>query len=344
MWFLYFLLTLFILSVLVIIHEGGHFFVARASGIKVLEFSVGMGPAIISHTSQKSGIKYSFRALPFGGYVQMDGEDGESADSNAFYKKPVSKRLATVLAGPVMNILTGFLCMFILVCISTPASCIIADFQEGAISPESGLCVGDEIVKVGNVRVHNGSDLVYEIIYNGNKPLDLTVKRNGETIVLKEVVFPTEESEGVVFGNYDFKLYAMKKTFGNIISQSFFRSVNAVKMVFDTLKDLIGGRFGVDSFSGPVGMTSTVGEAASAGFSSILYLVTIISVNLGIMNLLPLPALDGGRIVMLLIEAVTRRPVNRKVEGYINAAGLSILLGFMFFVTAKDVISLFVPK
>ncbi|MBO4791369.1 MAG: site-2 protease family protein [Clostridia bacterium] len=345
MWILYFLLTLFLLSILVVIHEGGHFLVARLSGIKVLEFSVGMGPALLSRTSKKSGIKYSLRTLPFGGYVQMDGEDGESADENAFYRKPVRKRLATVLAGPVMNILFGFLCMFILVCISTPVSTVIAGFQEDARSPEFGLMEEDRIIAVNGTPVHNGNDLVYEIMYQGNKPLDLTVVRNGEKIILSGVkfpVYPTEETDGVELGRYDFVLYAMRKTPGNILSQAFFRSVNTVKMVFDTLKDLITGRFGVEAFSGPVGITSAVGEAASAGFSSILYLITVISVNLGIMNLLPLPALDGGRIIMLLIEAVIRRPVNRKVEGYINTAGLVVLLGFMFFITAKDIFKLFI--
>ena len=344
MWILYFLLTLFLLSILVVIHEGGHFLIARLSGIKVLEFSVGMGPALLSRTSKKSGIRYSLRALPFGGYVQMDGEDGESADDNAFYKKPVWKRLATVLAGPVMNILFGFFCMFVLVCISTPVSTVIADFQDGATSKDTGLMKEDRIVAVNGARVRNGNDLVYEIMYQGAEPVDLTVVRNGEKIILRGVVFPVypvEETDGVELGQYDFILYAMRKTPGNILSQAFFRSVNTVKMVFDTLKDLITGRFGIEAFSGPVGITSAVGEAASAGFSSILYLITVISVNLGIMNLLPLPALDGGRIIMLLIEAVIRRPVNRKVEGYINTAGLVVLLGFMFFITAKDIFKLF---
>ena len=127
-----------------------------------------MGPALLSRTSKKSGIKYSLRALPFGGYVQMDGEDGESADENAFYRKPVRKRLATVLAGPVMNILFGFLCMFILVCISTPVSTVIAGFQEDARSPEYGLMEEDRIVAVNGTPVHNGNDLVYEIMYQGN--------------------------------------------------------------------------------------------------------------------------------------------------------------------------------
>ncbi|MBP5173847.1 MAG: site-2 protease family protein, partial [Clostridia bacterium] len=207
MWILYFILTLFLLSILVVIHEGGHFLVARLSGIKVLEFSVGMGPALLSRTSKKSGIKYSLRALPFGGYVQMDGEDGESADENAFYRKPVRKRLATVLAGPVMNILFGFLCMFILVCISTPVSTVIADFQDGATSKDTGLMKEDRIVAVNGARVRNGNDLVYEIMYQGNKPLDLTVVRNGEKIILSGVkfpVYPTEETDGVELGRYDF--------------------------------------------------------------------------------------------------------------------------------------------
>lgn len=341
MWFLYLLLTLFLLDILVVLHEGGHFLVARLCGIKVLEFSVGMGPKVLSRVSKKSGIRYSFRAFPIGGYVQMEGEDGESDEQGSFSSMPLYKRFATVLAGPFVNILIGFLCMFFIVLFSTPVSTVVADFQEGATSPGYGLTAGDKIIKVGPTRVHSGSELVYEILNRGYEPVDLTVVRDGEKIVLPGVVFPTEEEEGTSFGRYDFILYAMRKTPGNLLEQAFFRSVSTVKMVFDSIGGLITGRFGVDSVSGPIGITSAVGEAAKTGFSSLFYLFTVISVNLGIMNLLPLPALDGGRILMLLIELVIRRKVKPEVEGYINFAGMVILLTLAVLITAKDIIKLF---
>ncbi len=339
--FLYLLLTFLLIGILVVFHEGGHFLTARASGIKVNEFSVGMGPAILSRESKKSGVRYSLRALPIGGYVAMEGEDGDSDNPDAFCNKSIPRRLLTVAAGPVTNFLLGFLCMLIIVCLTTPVSTVVASFIEGATSPEYGLCENDRIVAVNGTPVHTGNELVYEIIMKGDRPVDLTVVRDGEKIVVSGVVFPTDEEKGVQFGEYDFVLYAERKTPGVLIKHSFFRSVSTVKMVFDSIAQMITGRFGLEAVSGPVGMSEAVGEAVSAGFMTLFYLFAVISVNLGVMNLLPLPALDGGRILLLLISAVIRRPINKKVEQYITGGSMIILLAFMAFITVKDIIHLF---
>ncbi len=342
--FLYLLLTLLLLSVLVFLHEGGHFLVARLNKITVNEFSIGMGPKIFSYRSEKSGIIYSVRALPIGGFVSMAGEDEASEDPNAFCNKNVWRRISTVLAGPVTNIIVGFLGMLVLVALTGPATNIVAAFLDDATSVNHGLQIDDKIVAVEGVKTHTGNEVVYEITYQGDKPLDITVIRNGDKIVIEDVVFPTVEENGVTLGNYDMLFYGISeadRSFSIIISHTFWRTYSTAKMVWDSLADLIGGRFGLDAISGPIGMTELVGSALATGWESLLYLWVIISVNLGVMNLLPLPALDGGRLMFLLWEAITRKPVNKTVESYINAAGLLILMAFMLIITFKDIFKLF---
>ncbi len=341
---LYLLLTLLLLGVLVFLHEGGHFLFARLNGITVNEFAIGMGPKIFSRVSEKSGIRYSIRALPIGGFVSMAGEDEASDDVNAFCNKNVWRRISTVLAGPATNILVGFVGMLVLVLLTVPASNIVAVFSENSTSDDCGLMINDKITAVNGVKTHTGNEVAYEITYQGDEPLDITVVRNGETIVLENVSFPKVEESGVVLGTLDFQFWGVgdgDKDLGLILSHTFWRTYSTAKMVWDSLADLVSGRFGLDAVSGPIGMTELVGSALATGWESLLYLWVIISVNLGVMNLLPLPALDGGRLIFLLWEAITRKPVNRKIEAYINAAGLLILMAFMLIITFKDIFKLF---
>lgn len=381
---LYLLLTLLLLSIMVVIHELGHFLFAKLFRVTVLEFSVGMGPAIFTTKKRKekkgatgdieiadtfrhadpsstnvspnketligenSKTAFSIRALPIGGYVSMAGEDDSSDDVNAFCNKPVWQRFIITVAGAVMNILLGVICMFALVGIESAqdgylASNTIYDFQENSISDkgEAALVAGDTVIKVDGVRVHTGNELVYEIMNSGYEPIDLVVIRNGAELTLKDVVFPTEENTGVVFGNYDFIMQAEKADFKTIMKHSFFRSFSTVKVIIDSLSDLIKGRYGADAVSGPVGMAGAVGEATKSGINSILYLFTLITMNLGVFNLLPIPALDGGRLVFLLIEGITRKPVKKEIEQAVNTAGIMILMALMLFITVKDIFNLF---
>ena len=341
---LYLLITLLLLSVLVFLHEGGHFLVARINKITVNEFAIGMGPKIFSRVSKKSGIRYSIRALPLGGFVSMAGEDEASDDVNAFCNKNVWRRISTVIAGPITNILVGFLGMLVLVALTCPATNIVAAFFDDATSDDCGLQINDKIVAVNGVKTHTGNEVVYEITYQGDEPLQLTVIRNGVKILIEDVIVPTVEENGVVLGSYDMQFYGIDEnevTFDIVISHTFWRTYSTAKMVWDSLADLITGRFGLDAISGPIGMTELVGSAISTGWESVLYLWVIISVNLGVMNLLPLPALDGGRLVFLFWEAVTRKPVNKNIESYINAAGLLILMALMLLITFKDIFKLF---
>ncbi len=350
----YILIALLIFGSLVLIHELGHFLVARAFRVTVNEFSIGMGPKIVSRVAKKSGIRYSLRMLPIGGYVSMAGENEASDDVNAFSNKKVWQRILVVLAGPAMNILLGFLSMFLMVSLTVAngsplASTTVAQFQDGAESSKYGLMIDDEILKVGNVYVHTGDEVVYEIMNNTKivndryATTDLLVMRDGQRVKLENVVFPIlkDDQTGVVFGNYDFKFYGIQGDFGTLCKNAFWRSLSTVKMIWDSLIDLVTGRYGLNAMSGPVGITKQIGTAVKSGGTTLLYLFTVITMNLGVFNLIPFPALDGGQLFFLLIEGVRRKPLKQEVIGTINFVGISLLLLLMVFVTIKDVIGLF---
>ena len=211
----------------------------------------------------------------------------------------------------------------------------------GSLSENCGLQINDEVIKVNSTRVHTYDELNYEIANQGYKPMTFTVLRNGEKVVLKDVIVPSYMSEGAVLGNMDFLIYREAEFgFFTVIKHTWFRSVSTVKMVYDSLFGLFSGRFGVEAVSGPVGITKVVGQAASYGFVPLLNLVVIISINLGVMNLLPIPALDGGHIFIYLIEVVRRKPMKRELEGIINLVGLVLMLALAVLVAIKDIIAL----
>lgn len=341
------ILALIIFGFLIFIHEGGHYTAARIFKVSIREFAIGMGPKLFTKVSKKTGIAYSLRALPIGGFVAMEGEDSESDDENAFHKKPVWQRIIITAAGAFMNIVVGIIVMsLIVICSKEPlASNVIAQFdydENGVCYAESaGLMIDDEIVSVGGVSAHIGDEAVYEIMRKGIDPVTITVRRNGEKIKVTDIVFPTFEEEGTTFGTIDFKVYAEERNFANVAKHAFFRSVSTVRMIWESLIDLLTGRYGIQAVSGPVGVTKALGEAADQGFESLVYLAVVISMNLGIVNLLPLPALDGGRLVFQIIELIRGKPVKVEIEGYIHFAGLVLLMILMVLIAVKDVIGLF---
>lgn len=401
--FLYIILTLVLLSIMVVIHELGHFLFAKLFGVKVLEFSVGMGPALFTTKKKKENTdieiseQYSFtgesqnsentienstsakseaensdtepddgkttfsvRALPIGGYVSMLGEDGDSDDERAYCNKKPWQKILISFAGPAMNIILGILCMCLLVGLdagrggmlasNTVAKFVtevqnedgeIVDFSSTSDKCENPLMVGDTIIKVDGVSIHTGNELVYEVSHKAHEPVDLVVIRNGEKITLSGVVFPTYETEGVTFGDIDFVVLGEDANAKNILKHAFFRSFSTVKMVVDSIVDMFSGRYGIESVSGPVGVASVVEEAASAGFYSLLYLFTFITMNLGIFNLLPFPALDGGHLVFHFYELIFRKPVKKEFEQMVNMIGITILMAFALFITCKDIFNLF---
>lgn len=327
---------------LVIIHELGHFLTARFFGVTIKEFAVGMGPKIFSHVSKKSNIRYSLRLLPFGGFVSMAGEDETSDDKNALTNKPVWQRLIIMAAGSVMNMLFGFLIVFALVIASDSlGDTQINYFVESSQTDSYGLQAGDIITKVNGKRVHIADQLAYEILFEGVDPIDITLIRNGETLIVKNVVFPTETNGGMTFGTIDFKVCPVDKSIGSVIKFTFWRSVAYVNLIWRSLVYLVSGKIGLESVSGPVGVTAAIGDAAKNGLSQLGFLCSIIALNLGIFNLFPLPALDGGRMVFLIIEFVRGKPIKRETEGMIHFVGLAILMLLMVVIAFKDIIQLF---
>ena len=249
--------------------------------------------------------------------------------------------MGIILAGPAMNIILGFVLMLVLVIgQGNLIGTTVARFDEGAISSE-WLEPGDEIVKIGKTKVYTFQDVIYEIMHEGYDPVDITVVRDGEKILLEDVNFPIVVEQGVEFGKYDFVPYLDESTPINYLKHAFSRSVSTVKMVFDSIGDLLGGRYGIEAVSGPVGVTGVIVDAAKRGIFTLLYVVIVISINLGVFNLIPFPALDGGRFFIYLIELLRGKPIKKEVEGYINFAGLMILFAFMAFIIVKDVFGLF---
>lgn len=350
------LVTIFIFGLLIFIHELGHYIVARRCKVGIIEFAIGMGPKIYSWEGKVN--TFSLRLLPIGGFVSMVGEYSDEIAEKDRYKTPLEKiavwkRMLIAIAGPTMNILLGFLVMAILVVSGKSIySTTIAKFADGAKSSEYGLMVGDQIIEINDKNIHVYTDLSYKIVSDGIKPLDITVLRNGEEITLHDVQFPTEVDKGVSYGIVDFGIYAKEKTIGSVLHQSFYQSVSTIYMTVDSLIDAIKGRYGADSVSGPVGIGSQIGDVIDEGIQNpsigfwdtvrnLMTILVFISVSLGIFNLLPIPVLDGGMILICLIEIIRRKPMNKELERAVTAVFMVLLLTATVLIFFKDLINLF---
>ncbi len=348
------LIALLVFGLLIFIHEAGHFFVAKKCGVGILEFSIGMGPKLLSRKG-KDGTVYSLRLLPIGGFVSMYGEDEDvSVPSDpkdgegepeapafppeaAFSAQKTWKKILITVAGAVVNLIFGFVLMVVLTATQTTfGSNVVAEVTPvvGQVTKDT-LQVGDEILSVNGHGVHIGQDLFYRLLLEGTGEMEIEVKRNGEKQLLY-VTFPTD-AENPGFAQLNFKIYAEKRSFPVVMKQAYYSCVSTVTVVIESLTGLVTGRFGVSDMSGPVGITGELGKAATYGLSSLLSMVVMISVNLGVFNLLPIPALDGGRLLFLLIELIRRKPMNPKYEGYIHAVGFLLLLILVAFVTCQDI-------
>ena len=331
------LASIFVFSIVIFIHELGHFVVAKKSGIKVNEFSIGMGPKLFSKT--KGETDYSIRALPIGRFVAMEGEDEESEAEGSFSRAPVANRIAVVVAGAVMNLILGFV---ILVFLTSQQNAItsrtVSQFHEGAMTQQTGLRVDDEIIAVNGRRCYIANDIIYEFARTQNGTADFTVRRDGEITQLEDVTFETYTDEnGYKQMVIDFYVYPTEKTVVSVVREAVHWTMSLARTIFLSLVDMVTGRVAMNQISGPVGIVSVISEAASVGLKPVLNILALITINLGVFNLIPFPALDGGRLVFLLIELFRGKPINPKYEIWVNAAGMVILLGFMALVTFSDV-------
>lgn len=334
------IIAVFVFGVLIFVHELGHFTVGKLSGMRINEFALGMGPAILH--KQKGETQYSLRLFPIGGFVAVEGEDDDSSDPRAFCNVRLWKRILFVCAGAIMNLLLGFIILSILVGMRTALpTTIVSDFREGA-SSNAYLQRYDKILKINGTSVFTANDITFSMISDKDGIVDFTVLRDGKKVNLPGIDFGMRvEEDGTRLINLDFYVFSEQKTFWGGVRYTFLWMFSIVRQVWLSLANLLTGNFKMSELSGPVGVSTAIGQASSAGFTTLLMLIGFITVNIGVFNLLPIPALDGGRLIFLLIELILRRPVNPKYEGYVHAAGFVALMGLMLVVTFNDIIQLF---
>ena len=320
-----------IFGFLIFVHELGHFLTAKKFGVKIHEFALGMGPAIFK--KQKGEILYSVRALPIGGYVKMEGEDGESDDERSFGRLPALKKIIVLFAGAFMNFISGFLIFIIIYSFS--GGVLVPEIGEvipSSPAMEAGIMEGDRIVSINGDAVHIQSDVTFSLFLSGDSEVSVEVLRKGERHTFS--LTPKLEGDRYILGFYP-KLE--ETSFKNVLYNAFYNTFFVVRVVFESLKMMITGQVGISEMSGPVGIVGEIGKAAKDGIMGVLNFAALIAVNLGVMNLLPFPALDGGRILFAAIEGIRRKPVNPKIEGYIHAAGLILLFALMILITFSDI-------
>ena len=330
------IMSVLVFGALILIHELGHFLTAKMFNFKVLEFSIGMGPCFYSR--QKGETKYSVRAFPIGGYVAVEGEDTESYDERALQFQPVWKRFIFVVAGAAMNLVLGLiLVMFLVNRQPLLATNIIANFDKNAVSSQY-LAPNDKIVKVNGYSTPSYNDVIFQIIRDQDGIVDFEVVRNDKRETINGVPFETEDiGQGQKAIKLDFMFYGKEKSFVGNLTYGVQWTVSMIKQVYYSVFDLITGKYGLNQLAGPVGTASAIGQASSQGLTSFLFLVSFLTINIGIFNLLPLPALDGGRLLFLIIEFVRGKPVDPKYENYIHTAGFLLLMALIVLVTYNDI-------
>ena len=328
------ILAILFFGVIVMIHEFGHFSTAKLFKVKVNEFAIGMGPALFK--KRKGETLYALRLFPIGGYVSMEGEDEESEDERAFNRQKVWKRIIIVAAGAIMNIILGLI--IVAVMLSTSGELIgtntILSFSENAVSEQNGLEVGDKFLKIDGHRLYSDIDLMFLLSRSEDGVYDLVVERDGKKVKLDNLQFETHEVEGITVITYDFTIIGEEPTFLNVFTNTFKQSASIVRLVRLSLFDLVTGRYGLSDLSGPVGTINVIVDATEEATSegdwyTLLLIMALITINIGVFNLLPLPALDGGRLFFMFIELIRRKPIKPKYEGIVHAVGLVLLLILM---------------
>ena len=362
--FITLLAALFVFSAVIAIHEFGHFMVAKLCGVQVNEFSIGMGPTLIK--TYHKGTQYTLRLLPVGGFVALEGEEspeseqaeGGSGDDDGpdippevlaqrtgkpLNEAAVWQRMLVMVAGAVMNFVLGFVVLLILLTAqSSPlTSKVIYAVEDGALCGQTGLQAGDKVLAVNGRRCFVANDILYELVRTRSYSADFTVLRDGQKVQLSGVQFDTwQDEQGETHMSIGFSVYGLEKTPGNVLREAGNSVLYYGRIVFTSLVDLVRGRESINNLSGPVGIVSAIGQAASYGWQDLLEMLALITVNVGIFNLLPFPALDGGKVVFLLIEGVTGHAVPEKIQSGLIVAAFALLFGLMIFATYNDILRL----
>ena len=336
-------------GVLIGIHEFGHFIAAKSLGVKVNEFSIGMGPAIFKR--QKGETLYALRILPIGGYCAMEGEDEETDDPRCFSRQRGWKKIIILAAGSFMNFLLGL--VLVLVIFSQAAGFnapVISGFTENnPYEGENALQVGDEIYSVDGNRIYFTGNFSLYLSRNSSQVYDIVVIRDGERVELNDFAMkPYEQADGSTA--YGLSFSVVEANLGNTLKYSWYTTIDFVRQVWLALSDLVGGLMGLDDMAGVVGIVDMINDVGSEtaqnegvgiALMDIGYLVAFIAVNLAVMNMLPIPALDGGRVLFVLlnglIHLITRKRIPARYEGYVHTAGFVLLLGLMVVVMYNDI-------
>ncbi len=326
------LATIFVFFIVVVFHEFGHFIVAKTSGIKVHEFAIGMGPKLFK--INKGDTDYTLRLLPIGGYVKMEGEDEYSDDLRSFSRKPIGIRMTVIAAGAIMNFILAIIVFSIYSYNVGVPTTTIDKVTEKLPAYEAGIRAGDTITSVDNNNVNSWEDIKKFISASNGKEIKVSVLRNERELnfTIKPII---EKNENRLIIGIAPKV---KKSILLSIKNGFENMIMILGLMFQFIFMLFKGKVSSGDISGPVGIVYLVGEAAKSGFLYVLYIAGFISINLGFFNLLPIPALDGSRLVFLLVEFIRGKPVNPEREGFIHFIGFVFLILLMLVVAYKDII------
>lgn len=338
-----------ILGAIILVHEFGHFIFSKLFGVYVYEFSIGMGPKLLHYKKKGGETEYCLRLIPIGGFVSLAGEDADDnskiKDNRKLFNKPVWQRLIIMIAGATFNFIFAFVLLFVMALIygSTSTKPIIANVVEDYPAYEAGVEVGDRVVSIDGQKTSSWSEVQLYISMSDGKEMEFVLKDeegNKRTVMITpEVVEDEEGNKSYLVG---IGLDSTKKT-GFIASLSYAgeTTVSLYKLMLTTLKQLFTGVVGVSDLSGPVGIYSVVDSQAEQGFENLMYLTAYLSMNVGVINLIPFPAFDGGRVLFLIIEKIRKRPIKAKTEAMINSIGFILLMLLMVVVTFNDILRLF---
>ncbi|TDT61574.1 regulator of sigma E protease [Fonticella tunisiensis] len=326
------LASLFVFGLLIASHELGHFIVAKLSGVKVLEFSLGMGPKFVGF--RRNETDYSIRILPIGGYVKMLGEEGESSDPRAFCNQSPWKRMPIIVAGAFMNFLIAIILFSISFTNTGFEKPVVSEVQPNSPAYNAGIKENDKILKVDDKKISTWPEFVMYVQENGNRPLNIWVDRNGNITSFK--VNPMLDKES---GKYKIGIYGTLVESGNFLEslkQSLIETTSSIKLMWEWLGRAFTGKASLKDVGGPVAIVQMSGQAARLGISTLLYFAGFLSINLGVINLLPFPALDGGWVIILLIEGITGRKIDENKIGFVNMIGFTLLMILAAVVIVKD--------
>lgn len=323
------IVAILVFNGIVFVHEGGHFIAARLGGIKVVEFALGMGPKLVGKRIGET--MYSLRAFPIGGFCLMLGEDEEKNDPGAFNNSPILSRISSVAAGPLVNLLVAVLIYSLVL---TPvAAPIIGQVTAGMPADKAGIVAGDKIIDINDVKISNWQEMKPEIAkYEGEK-ITLTLENKGVQRDVQVTPVKNPGTEDIVIG-----VTQKIKLGGFSLSEGIKTTGTISKMMLSFLGELVRGKANTEEVSGPISIIVYMNEAAKTGFLNVLYLTAIISLNLAILNLLPVPALDGGRLLFLFVELVRRKKLPPEKEGMVHFVGLMALMALSIFLMYRDII------